>query len=225
MTPVPLKHSIESILSSSPPTQHEAPRSFPVLHPTALRGESLLPPVASILIPPLPRGSRTSSFEEQLRLLTAIQTSSQPRGFPSPPLAFQSQPSQTQPSQIQPSQTQPSQTQPSQIQPSKSSQRRPRSCVVWTNMPAVCKGSTTVRPTRERPRSGEVKSRTQLTPAQRSLLEGAFANDNYLTPTRRRALSEETGLLVPTVAVWFQNRRRIEKKKANNIPKDIDVEA
>ena len=47
----------------------------------------------------------------------------------------------------------------------------------------------------------------------------AFCQSRYLTKMKRRNLSEETGLKEETIRVWYQNQRRVERKRADNTPR------
>ena len=62
------------------------------------------------------------------------------------------------------------------------------------------------------------RHRTSLTSEQSECLQLAYSQEAYVSGDRKRQLSEETGLKKETIVIWFQNRRRLAKKKIANTP-------
>ena len=95
----------------------------------------------------------------------------------------------------------------------------PHHCSITTCTSPSCPHKIQQPSSRKPARSSEPRIRTPLTPDQIESLNRAFSAETYLTKARRRVLSEELGLGEDKVRVWFQNQRRIMKKKWENIPK------
>lgn len=63
------------------------------------------------------------------------------------------------------------------------------------------------------------RTRTRYTSSQLGLLEKEFNEASYISKEGRRRLAEQIGLTSENIRVWFQNKRTLLKKKANNRPK------
>lgn len=226
-SPRPLKHSIESLLSGSGPIKtpcRPSPRYTPYSSPFSYT-TSYTPPAS----PPL------SDLEQQLLLLKQLQqriqlsdyisslkqTPTNPQTLPSSPV---NRPARRQRSAVVTKPTIPAAPPTISAAPPTLPDSE-HSCTATTCTHPSCphrittpRHTTLPVPRRRGVRSAEQppRPRTHLTCSQRDALQLCFAQNSYLTRTRRRELSEETGLREETVSVWFQNRRRQEKKKTAN---------
>ena len=218
LTPQPLKHSIESLLA---PQKKRTPA-----RPSArYRPYSLTPP-------PSPKSEETlTPIEHQLLLLKQIQQQIQFSDYISSLPTHLVQPHLTNLT-LQPLSSSNPATPPTRPV------RKPRSAVVTSSTiphsptPHVCTATTcntpscphrirtpTSLPRRQTRSADQIRTRTNLTSEQKDTLQLVFSESVYLTKSRKRLLSEETGLKEETISVWFQNRRRMEKKRSANIPR------
>ena len=231
-SPIPLKHSIDSLLNPKKTLKQAPVRPSPRYRPYSLPDT---PPSSSISTSPPP--SSITPLEQHLILLKQLQQRMQlsnyiatheqtgtlpPHHIPTP--SPRSKPILTP--------TLPSSNPPPNLHPAPGSMRKRRSAVVTSSTsPHSCTATTctsiscphrittSTPPTRKLTRSAETRYRTNLTSEQKDKLQMVFSETIYLTRVRRRLLSEETGLKEDIIAVWFQNRRRLMKKKQENTPR------
>ena len=57
------------------------------------------------------------------------------------------------------------------------------------------------------------RKRTAFTETQQAQLEEAFTKKNYISTAERVQLSQEIGLSVHTILLWYQNKRARLKKR------------
>ena len=231
-SPAPLKHSIDSLLNPKKTLKQAPVRPSPRYRPYSLPDT---PPSSYISTSPPP--SSITPLEQHLILLKQLQQRIQlsnyiatheqtgtlpPHYIPAP--ALSSKPILTS--------TLPPSNPPPNLHPAPGPTRKRRSAVVTTSpSPHSCTATTCTStscphrittPTplpRKLTRSAETRYRTNLTSEQKDKLQMVFSETIYLTRIRRRLLSEETGLKEDIIAVWFQNRRRLMKKKQENTPR------
>ncbi|XP_063687837.1 homeobox protein ceh-13-like [Bolinopsis microptera] len=228
LTPQPLKHSIESLLAPhkkrtpARPSARYRPYSL-TPPPSPNRKESLTPLEHQLLL--LKQMQQQIQFSEYISSLPTNLVRDQPHltNLTLQPLSFSTP-----------------------VTPSTRPVRKPRSAVVTQpsstkpdSTPHVCTATTcnspscphrittptslsrrqTSLPRRQTQSADQIRTRTNLTSEQKGTLQLVFSETVYLTKSRRRLLSEETGLKEETISVWFQNRRRMEKKRSANIPR------
>ncbi|KAL5250960.1 hypothetical protein ACHWQZ_G016627 [Mnemiopsis leidyi] len=234
-SPTPLKHSIESLLNPKKTMKQVPLRPSPRYRPYSLPDILPSPPSTN----PPPSTSSLTVLEQHLVLLKQLQQQVQlsnyistheqtetPQFIPVParrskPILTSTLISSIPPPNLHPAPGPTRKRRSAVVTTGTSSHSSSHSCTAITCTSSLCPHRITPNTplNRRQVRSAESRYRTHLTTEQKDALQLVFSETIYLTKTRRRLLSEETGLKEDTISVWFQNRRRLLKKKQENTPR------
>ena len=68
----------------------------------------------------------------------------------------------------------------------------------------------------------KARKRTAFSEVQQAQLEQAFNKKNYISSAERLALSQEIGLTVHTILLWYQNKRARLKKRGIHAKRTVE---